>query len=92
MRIRGYDEETEELSEDLTNITGTIADLTKVSSNNFTGISLFEDGDMDTYRSTYDILADIADIWDELTDKNRAELLEALFGKQRAPSRRSSFE
>ena len=84
MRIRGYDEETEELSEDLTNITGTIADLTKVSSNNFTGISLFEDGDMDTYRSTYDILADIADIWDELTDKNRAELLEALFGKQRA--------
>ena len=84
MRIRGYDEETEEFSEDLANLTGEIADLTKVASNGNRGISLFEPGDPDTYRSTYDILKDIADIWDELTDKNRAQLLEALFGKRQA--------
>lgn len=84
MRIRGYDEETEEYSEDIAILTGKIADLTKVASNNNRGISLFEAGDPETYRSTYDILADIADIWDELTDKNRANLLEALFGKRQA--------
>jgi TP901 family phage tail tape measure protein len=84
MRIRGYDEDTEEYSEDVAELTGTIADLTKVASNGNVGISLFEPGDPDTYRSTYDILSDIADIWEELTDKNRASLLEALFGKRQA--------
>lgn len=84
MRIRGYDEETEEYSEDVAVLTGAIADLTKVASNGNRGISIFEPGDPETYRSTYDILADIADIWDEMTDKNRASLLEVLFGKRQA--------
>lgn len=83
MRIRGYSEETEEYSEDIAALTGKIADLTKVASNGNRGISLFEAGNPEQYRSTYDILKDIADIWDELTDKNQAQLLEALFGKQR---------
>lgn len=65
-------------------MTGEIADLTKVASNQNRGVSLFEVGDPETYRSTYDILKDISDIWDELTDKNQAQLLEVLFGKQRA--------
>ena len=82
MRIRGYNEELEEYSADVAMLTGDIADLTKVASNNNRGVSLFEAGDPDTYRSTYDILQDIAEIWDELTDKNQAQLLEALFGKR----------
>lgn len=84
MRIRGYDEETEEYVGGVEELTGAIADLTKTASNNNRGISLFEEGDPETYRSTYDILADIAEIYDELIDKNRADLLETLFGKQRA--------
>lgn len=84
MRLRGYDEETETYSDDLKEITGDIANLTKVASNNNQGISLFEANDPNTYRSTYDILKDIADIWDEIQDKERAQLLEKLFGKQRA--------
>lgn len=84
MRLRGYDEETETYSDDLKEITGDIANLTKVASNNNQGISLFEADDPNTYRSTYDILKDIADIWNEISDKNRAQLLEKLFGKQRA--------
>lgn len=84
MRIRAIDEETEEYSEDIAILRGQIADLTKVASNNYTGVSLFEPGDPETYRSTYDILQDISKIWGELTDKNRAQLLEALFGKRQA--------
>ncbi len=84
MRIRGYSEETEEYSDDIAQLTGEIADLTKVASNGNRGVSLFEAGNPEQYRSTYDILKDIADIWDELTDKNQAQLLEVLFGKQRA--------
>lgn len=84
MRIRSLDEDTEEYSEDVAVLTGKIADLTKVASNNNRGVSLFEVGDPEQYRSTFDILKDIADIWDELTDKNQAQLLEVLFGKQRA--------
>lgn len=83
MRIRGYDEETEEYSEDIAILTGKIADLTKTASNKG-GVSLFEKDDPNTYRSTYAILKDIAEIWDEITDKNRATLLEALFGKRQA--------
>ena len=83
MRIRGYDEETEELSDDLTMITGKVADLTRTADNP-KGVTLFEPGDPNTYRSTYDILRDISKIWDDLTDKNQAKLLELLFGKTRA--------
>ena len=45
---------------------------------------MFEIGDPETYRSTYDILSDISKIWDEITDKDQAQLLEALFGKRQA--------
>lgn len=71
---RMYDEETEELSDDLKTITGDIADLTKVASNNYQGISLFTDEDKETYKSTYEIIKEISEIWDELNDKTQAEL------------------
>ena len=40
LRVRGYDEETEQLSEDLVGVTGKVADLTKAASTtgNITGI------------------------------------------------------
>ena len=82
MRLRGYDEETEELSDDLKNITGDIADLTKTASNGGKGISLFTDESRQTYKSTYEIIKEIAKIWNELSDKNQAELLEKLAGKR----------
>ena len=81
MRLRGYDEETEEYSEDVAILTGRIADLTKTAATPG-GISLFTDETRDTYRSTYEILEDIAAIYDDLTDRDRASLLEALFGKR----------
>lgn len=81
MRIRGYDEETESYTEDLENLSGTIADLTKTVSSPG-GISLFTDSSKETFKSTYDIIKDISKIYDELSDKNQAELLEALAGKR----------
>ena len=83
MRIRGYDEETEELSDDLKNISGDIADLTKTAKH-AQGISLFTDETKETYKSTYQILKEISEIWDELTDKQQAQLLEKLGGKRGA--------
>ena len=76
-----YDEETEQLSEDLENISGDIADLTKTAKTPG-GISLFSDKEKQTYKSTYQILKEISEIWDDLTDKDQAQLLEKLAGKR----------
>lgn len=89
MRIRGYDEETEELSEDLQNISGDIADLTKVGGKG--GISIFTDASRTEYKSTYEILKEIAGIWDDLTDKQQADLLEKLGGESFATRYRNIF-
>ena len=84
LRIRGYDEETEELSDDVIEATGKIADLTKVASNNFAGVSLWADAAQTQYRSLKDYLGDIAKIWKEIDAKSQTELLEGLFGKRGA--------
>lgn len=81
MRIRGYDEETEEYIGGVEELSGAIADLTKTASNPG-GISLFTDENKTTYKSTYELLKDISEIYDELTDKQQAQLLEALAGKR----------
>lgn len=81
MRLRGYDEETEMLSDDVLELTGKIADLTKTASKP-TGISLFTDNAKTQYKSTVQILRDISEVYDELTDKQQAQLLEALGGKR----------
>lgn len=84
LRIRGYDEETEELSEDVIAATGKVADLTKVASNNFAGVSLWADAAQTQYRSLKDYLGDIAEIWDEIDAKSQTQILEKLFGKRGA--------
>ena len=85
MRLRGYDEETQEYSNDVEVLSGNIADLTKTAETPG-GISIFADETKETFKSTYEIIEDISKIWDELTDKQRADLLEVLAGKQRGNS------
>lgn len=72
MRIRGIDEDTEEYSEDVAQLTGKIADLTKTAKTPG-GISLFTDSTKSTYKSTVQILREISEIYDDLTDKQQAE-------------------
>jgi len=71
MRIRGYDEDVEAYTEELENLKGEIADLTKTAKTPG-GISLFTDETKETYKSTYKILEEISEIWNDLTDKNQA--------------------
>lgn len=81
MRIRGYDEETETYAGDVEELSGKIADLTKTASNP-KGVSIFTDDSKTTYKSTYEILEDISNIYDDLDDKTQAQLLETLAGKR----------
>lgn len=83
MRVRGYDEETNQLSDDLANVTGEVADLTKTAQDS-QGVSLFTDATQEHYRSMVKYLGDIADRWDQISEKNQTELLQKLFGKNRA--------
>ena len=46
--------------------------------------SFFKESNKRTYKSTYQVLKEISAVWDELTDKQQAQLLEKLFGKTRA--------
>lgn len=73
---RLMNEETEELDENLVNIKGDVAELTHGK------VSIMEDAE--TYKSTYQVLKEVSEVWDELTDKEQANLLEKLFGKTRA--------
>lgn len=70
------DEETGEFDETLGNVKNDISKLTHGK------VSIMENPT--TYKSTYEILKRISEIWDELTDKEQAGLLEKLFGKNRA--------
>lgn len=81
MRLRGYDEETEEYIGGVEELSGKIADLTKTASTPG-GISLFTDDAKTEYKSTYQLLKEISEVYDELDDKTQAQLLEALAGKR----------
>lgn len=81
MRIRGYDEDTEEFIGGVEELSGKIADLTKTASTPG-GISLFTDEAKTEFKSTRQLFEEIAEIYNQLTDKNQAELLEALAGKR----------
>lgn len=81
MRLRGYDEETESYTNNVEILSGKIADLTKTASTPG-GISLFTDSSKTTYKSTVQLLREISAIYDDLSDKTQAELLEVLAGRR----------
>lgn len=81
MRVRGYDEETETYTGDVEQLSGEIANLTKTAKTPG-GISLFTDSSKQTFKSTYELLKEISQIYSQLSDKNQAQLLEALAGKR----------
>lgn len=85
MRIRGLDEETEEALDDYDELKGKIADLTKTEKTPG-GISLFTDATKTEYKSTYQFLKDISEIYSDISDKDQAQLLETIGGKRGAQS------
>ena len=69
-------EDTDENVENLSKMQGQVLNLTHGKVNIFDN-----NGD---FKSTYEILNGIASVWDDITDTDRAELLETVAGKHRA--------
>ena len=80
-RLRSLDEETLEVTGDIEELSGKLADVTKTASNPG-GISLFIDAAKTQYKSTFQIFKELSEIWDELTDVQTAQLGEILGGKR----------
>lgn len=82
LRVRGMKGELEELNEE----TEGLESISKIQTQilNLTGnrVNIFDSNN--NFRSTYDILKDISEVYDKLNDPDRADLTEILFGKNRA--------
>lgn len=83
MRVRGYDESTEELSDDLKNVTGDLINLTKTAEHT-QGVSIFKDGSTTEFKDLTTYFGEIASIWDEMTQKQQNDYLQKAFGKNQA--------
>lgn len=83
LRIRGFDEETEELSEDLVDITGKIVDYTKTAKN-AQGVSIFTDASQEHFKDFVTYFRELSTVWNDMSEKNRTSLLNDLFGKRGA--------
>ena len=83
LRIRGFDEETEQLSDDLVGITGKIIDYTKTAEH-AQGVSIFTDETQTEYKDFVQYFKELSEVWDEMDAKSRQGLLNDLFGKRGA--------
>ena len=83
LRIRSFDESTEEYSDDLANITGELIDLTKTAEHT-EGVSIFKPGFTTEFKDLTDYFGEIADIWDEMSQKQQNDFLIKAFGKNQA--------
>lgn len=83
-------EDTEGLIEDFSKLNNKIKDLTKTASNP-EGVSIV-DKLTGGYKSTYKILLEIANVWDEIGDMQKAEILETVAGKTRATAAAAILE
>lgn len=83
LRLRSFDESTEEYSSDLANITGELVDLTKTAEH-AQGVSVFKPGSTTEFKSLVDYFREIADIWDEMSQKQQNDFLLKAFGRTQA--------
>jgi len=80
MRLRGAKAELEKTGEETEGlITSTSKLQEKIMA--LTGVDIMIDDS--TFKSTYEILLEISKVWDELSDVNRASVLEVIAGKTR---------
>lgn len=83
MRLRGQVDALKSMGEDAE---GVSTDLTKIQQQIYelTGnkVNIFEDDE--NLKSTYQMILEIGEVFDSLNDRSQADLLEVMFGKQRA--------
>lgn len=83
MRVQGMKGALEELGEEVDEDIDSISKMQTHILNLTSGkVNIFNDAG--GFRTYYDILQDISEIIDELSDTDRADLIETLFGKNRA--------
>lgn len=71
-RLHGLNDETQKADTSLKDIRNTLYELT--------GVSIMADSD--SYKSTYQILTDIHEVWDSLSDQTQGKVLTMIFGEQ----------
>lgn len=81
MRIRGMKGELEALGEEYENIESISKIQTQILNLTKGKVNIFDSNN--NFRSTYDILKDISEIYNDLSDPDKADLTEILFGKMR---------
>lgn len=82
MRLRGAKTEMEEAGEDTEGMASSVSELREellALTGGQVDIMLNED----TFKGTYQIMEDLAGVWDELSDISQANILELVAGKQR---------
>lgn len=83
LRIRGMKGELEELGEEVDDNVDSISKIqTQILNLTHGKVNIFDDAG--NFRNIYDIMADISKIYNELSDTDRASLLEIIAGKNRA--------
>lgn len=83
LRLRGMKGALEELNEPVDDLMEVSKIQTQILNLTHNQVNIFDEATQE-FRSTYDIMKDISDIWDSLSSTSRANLTEILFGKQRA--------
>ena len=80
-RLRGSETELKEMGEDTDGLVTSTSKLQALVKG-ITGFDIMKD--KDTYKDIYDIVLGIGEKWKDLSDIDRASLLEALAGKQQS--------
>lgn len=81
MRVRGATADLEDMGEEVDDLAKSTPKMRK-EIEALSGVDIM--ADEDTFKSTYQILLEIAKVWDKLSDTSRANLLEDLAGKRNA--------
>ena len=79
MRLRGSKTDLEAAGLDTDGMATSVSKL-RDEIQSLSGVDIMENED--TYKSSYDILMGIGEVWDKLSDVNQANITELLFGKR----------
>ncbi len=84
MRIRGMKGELEALGEEYDNVESISKIQTQILNRTGGTVNIFDNNG--NFKSTYEILKGISEVWDKISQTDQADLLEVIAGKQRGNS------
>nr|WP_024835402.1 phage tail tape measure protein [Clostridium sp. 12(A)] len=81
MRVRGMKGNLEELGEEYENVESISKIQTQILNRTDGAVNIFDD--KGNFKSTYEIIKGISEVWDHISQTKQADLLEIIAGKQR---------